>query len=110
MSQTTVTQKEVYPFLFTYDDVMAGGNAENRALYFQKLDEREVVEVDEELFDYFLNVLPPVNMGERIGILGFHPNIRSDFGFAEGAENITYFFSRDGRHFAWQSGMMNPYA
>jgi hypothetical protein len=68
-----------------------------------KLDDGQKREINEEDYDYFLNVLPPVAFrftwnGERWG-----------FGFAEGAVHI-YAFKKDGdKFFAQKTNLMNPY-
>jgi hypothetical protein len=59
-------------------------------------------EVDEEMFDYWLGVLPPVFMNRYIDFLPGHEGHKMlvAFGFAEGADNITVFFrSPDGKKF-----------
>jgi hypothetical protein len=65
------------------------------------------VEVDEELFNYFLEVLPPIHMG-YIATVGNGPTESKDiyaaFGFAEGTERVTAFWcgsnTEKGRYFA----------
>jgi hypothetical protein len=86
-------------------------------------DTGECVEVDEELFNYFLEVLPPIHMGYRATVkcskLASRPEdhghiqIYADFGFAEGAELVTAFWSSkvDGtRYYAQLTTEMNPHA
>jgi hypothetical protein len=70
----------------------------------------EVVEVSEDFYDYHLDVLPPVSMGKVVEIPQ-RGKVRTDFGFAEGADYIVYFWRRteeDGRkgYRAWQSKQM----
>jgi hypothetical protein len=67
------------------------------------------LEVDAELFDWFLEVLPPVHMGYRASVAGGE-QVRALFGFAEGAELVTTFWKQDGRYFAQLTTEMNPYA
>ena len=64
------------------------------------------IEVTEEIFDYFLEVLPPVFMG-RIVTLPNGTRQYASFGFAEGAENIRAFWSKGGRFFCCQLETMN---
>ena len=74
----------------------------------------EQFEVDEEMFFYWLEVLPPIFMGEAITYLPGHEGhtMRCDFGFAEGAEPITVFW-RDlpnKKYFGQRTEKINPYA
>ena len=67
------------------------------------LDSGKIVQVDQEVFDYFLEVLPPKSMGRRV----WTPEgpVVTAFGFAEGTEAIRYFWRNgDGNYFAWCSG------
>lgn len=54
----------------------------------------EAIEISEDVFDYFLEVLPPVYMGARriVGNGAGRRERRVSFGFAEGAEPITAFW------------------
>ena len=67
----------------------------------------EIVEIDEEFYWYFLEVLPPVFMNKRIDGKFY------DFGFAEGCENIRLFWRECGedkyRYYCKQSNIVNPY-
>jgi hypothetical protein len=47
--------------------------------------------VDEELYMYFLEVLPPAFMYRTV-TLNTGREIRAEFGFAEGAEQVTAFW------------------
>lgn len=51
-------------------------------------------EIDEEMFFYWLEVLPPQFMDQEINYLPGHEGhkMRVDFGFAEGSEPITVFW------------------
>ena len=52
----------------------------------------ETFECDDEMYSYWLEVLPPIHMGKLVQL----PNgetVNADFGFAEGAEEITVFWS-----------------
>lgn len=69
--------------MFTYEnDLPAFVSARDRG---------ERCEVDEEMYWYFLEVLPPQFMGEVVTLCD-GDSIRADFGFAEGAERITAFW------------------
>ena len=62
------------------------------------------VEVSEDLWFYFLEVLPPVHMGywarRSNGPGAGWTEFKASFGFAEGAELVTAFWREDGRYFA----------
>lgn len=63
-------------------------------------------ECDEEMFFYWLEVLPPVLWGGNVTL----PNgqrVRASFGFAEGAEPITAFWKDKGRYFGCRTNLMN---
>ena len=77
------------------------------------LDSGRVVEVNEEVFDYFLEVLPPKSMGKLVEVPGW-ATVRTSYGFAEGWEPIKYFWTikdkdrRAGeRYYAWKSQEVN---
>ena len=55
----------------------------------------EVFRLDQETYDYWLEVLPPVYMFKDQTVKG--DKIRCTFGFAEGAEQITDFWNDRGR-------------
>ena len=72
-------------------------------------DAGEMAEVDEELFDYFLEVLPPVHMLYTAHIGADNHIQRASFGFAEGYERVTAFWRKDGRFFAQLTNEWNRY-
>ena len=61
----------------------------------------EVFEVDEEVWFYWLEVLPPIYMHNNRAIDGV--DRKCSFGFAEGAEQITDFWREGGRYFGKRS-------
>lgn len=65
----------------------------------------KVVHIDESIFDYFLEVLPPIYMSRR-GATGRHVS----FGFAEGAEEVVDFWKINGQYMCQRSDTINPYA
>lgn len=69
--------------------------------YERKLAANEVIEIDWELWDYYLNVLPPHFMNRHVTFLPGMEGIplRVDFGFCEGADLITCFWRESGRYF-----------
>ena len=95
---TQIKELQVAPLVFTMDTIVAFCAARETG---------NRVEVDRELFDYFLEVLPPIHMGYwvelRNGKGDYYPRWAS-FGFAEGAERVTAFWSgsvtEKGRYFA----------
>ena len=65
----------------------------------------QTFEIDEEMFFYWLEVLPPVYMAKIQEIDG--EQVPCSFGFAEGREYVTDFWRKDGRFFGKQSTRMN---
>lgn len=75
-----------------------------------KLQAGDRVEIDVEMFDYWLEVLPPIYMGRAVK-LPDGETVRASFGFAEGSERITAFWRvRDNgatRYFAQRTDEIN---
>ena len=68
----------------------------------------ETIEVTEDVYWYFLEVLPPVHMGYR-ATLNDGTIQRACFGFAEGWEPVTAFWENPrGRFFCQRTKEMNP--
>lgn len=69
----------------------------------------EAVEVDEEFYWYFLEVLPPIFMNKYVDEI----KRRVDFGFAEGYDRVRAFWKEGSgdktRYFCKRLNMMNPY-
>ena len=69
------------------------------------------IEIDEEMYFYWLEVLPPIFMNERIPWPDPQHPMLYDFGFAEGTEPITMFYSSgsngDKRYFCRRSNIIN---
>lgn len=74
--------------------------------FLTRRDAGERVAVDQELADYFLDVLPPVYMG-RVVTLTDGTQVRAAFGFAEGAERITAFWRQGGKWYAQHTTEIN---
>lgn len=72
----------------------------------------EEVEINEEMYDYWLGVLPPVMGPQDLPFPDPKHPMKYDFGFAEGRERITLFYSNlvRSRFFCRRSPYMNPYA
>jgi hypothetical protein len=64
----------------------------------------DVVEVDEEIYDWFLGVLPPAAYGALP--LNDGGTVEAEFGFAEGWELIVAFWHRDGRAYCQQTARL----
>ena len=73
--------------------------------FINAMQSRETFEVDEEMFYYWLEVLPPVYMGEFQQIDG--DEVKCSFGFAEGRDYVTDFWSCGGRYFGKLSNRIN---
>lgn len=79
---------------------------ENWAETLEGLDSGKAVEVSPEVFDYFLEVLPPVFMNKKVKLLD-GTEVQADFGFAEGSEEVKAFWKSGGKYYAGQTGMLN---
>ena len=68
----------------------------------------DILEVDRDIFDYFLEVLPPIFMNKTINGQWY------SFGFAEGAESVIGFWQEGTddaeRYFCRDLHMKNPHA
>jgi hypothetical protein len=71
------------------------------------MDSKAVRECDEEVFDYFLEVLPPVFMNKKFKFTD-GLEVRASFGFAEGYEPITVFWREGKKYFLRRSNVINP--
>lgn len=75
--------------------------------FIKAMNSSEVVEMDEEMWMYWLEVLPPIYMNRRVEVAG---KPRRAFGFAEGTDFITAFW-REGefpvRFFCCRTAEMN---
>ena len=97
-------QEHMTDELFSETIYTKGG--EDWAEFLKAMRSGKVVRITESVFDYFLEVLPPIYMNRR-GATGR----RVSFGFAEGAENIVDFWSEESKWFYCQcSNTINPLA
>lgn len=87
-----------------YEDAAPGAWDE----FIQVMRSGEQFECDEDMFFYWLEVLPPRFM-HKDATFADGSKIRASFGFAEGAELITAFWKRDGRFFGRLTNMMNHF-
>jgi hypothetical protein len=85
---------------------------ENIKAFCAARDAGEKVEVNEEMFYYFLEVLPPVHMHYN-ATLPDGQTVHATYGFAEGWERVTAFWGgkgeMEGKFFAQKTKEMNPY-
>jgi hypothetical protein len=104
--QTTETTNAA-PQVFTMDTIRE---------FCEARDTGRMVEVDEELWEYFLEVLPPVHMGYLATVRNATGDgwlqIQASFGFAEGYELVTALWrgrgEQRGRFFCQRTKEMNP--
>lgn len=68
----------------------------------------EVFECDEEMFYYWLEVLPPVYMGRRVELPSGRI-VKASFGFAEGREQVVAFWQEGERYFGCRTNLINPH-
>lgn len=80
---------EIHPPIHKYDDC----TQEEWETFLSLRDKGERLEIDESMFDYWLEVIPPVAMN-----FPFQERTIS-FSFAEGDEPRTFFWREDGRIF-----------
>ncbi len=66
----------------------------------------EVIEIDAEMYDYWLGVLPPVQMGGTLLMPPTGQPREVAFGFAEGWERIVGFWHEDFRRFYCQQSIV----
>jgi hypothetical protein len=94
--------------LHKYEDKTAG----TWDAFIKAMHSGEEVEIDEEMYYYWLEVLPPVFMGRTLGFPDPQHPMRYDFGFAEGAEPITVFWRNPDRtrFFCRRTAILNPVA
>lgn len=96
---STATQP-TNPTVYTYDNDFSAFVAVKRS--------GEIIEIDEEMFDYWLNVLPPKGMRVEVVIKGVPRRV--SFLQAEGFEECTAYWREGARFFAQHTDIMNPYA
>ena len=73
--------------------------------FIEAFNSGRTLEIDQEMFMYWLEVLPPIYMHEVIEIEGVRKFC--DFGFAEGLEPIKDFWKVGNRFFCKKSERMN---
>ena len=89
--------------------------------FLRVMDAGEVAEIDSEMFDYWLEVLPPTGAnreqnGESMRMAGMGGQWtrkdgtvqRFSFAFAEGLEPMTVFWQKGERYFAQRTNIINP--
>jgi len=93
-----MTQQEQ---IYTYEDDFKD--------FISAKDKGELCRIDEEMWYYFLEVLPPIYMGERQDVVidGVTFSRYCSFGFAEGYEEITDFWKDGACYYCKKSNRMN---
>lgn len=82
----------------------AGGDAWSE--FIAAMHSGQVAEIDEAMYYYWLEVLPPAWMG-RMATLPDGRQVRANFGFAEGRERIVAFWEDGERFFCCQTMEVN---
>lgn len=80
---------------------------ENWKEMLEAMDSGKQVEVGEDVFDYFLEVLPPVFMFKKFTFKDGQ-TVKASYGFAEGCEPIRVFWSEGGKSYCRKSEVLNP--
>lgn len=78
----------------------------NGAAYLAAMNSGDPFETDEESYDYWLGVLPPAYMHRTVQL----PNgetVRAHFGFVEGEDYITAFWTVGGRFFGCRTNQVS---
>ena len=86
--------------VFRYEDWQGGDGA-----FLQAMHSGEPFECDDEMYYYWLEVLPPRYLKNPVTL----PNgsqVRCNFGFAEGEELITAFWQDGERYFGCRTNIM----
>lgn len=96
---------------YTYDQETPGAWAS----FIEAMHSGEEIEIDDEIYYYFLEVLPPVFMNRTLPFPDPKHPMRYDFGLAEGAEKIVAFWRTGSqetgfRYYCRQTPFMNPAA
>jgi len=73
--------------------------------YINRSPKNQPVRITEEVFDYFLGVLPPVSMGKTIKLNGRIQ--KTSFEFAEGWEKTTAFWQVGEKFYAQKTNRTN---
>jgi len=79
---------------------------ENWAVSIAAMHSGECIQIDAAFYYYFLEVLPPVYMDRTVELPGFGKR-RVHFGFAEGAEQVTAFWSESKNFYCQRTKEMN---
>lgn len=87
-------------------------DSETWQAFLQAMHSGDEIEIDEAMFQYWLDLLPPVFMNRMLPYPDPQHPMRYDFGFAEGREPITLFYSNPDktRFFCRRSPYLNPFA
>ena len=88
--------------VYRYDDPAPGAWKE----FIAAMHSGQVFECDDEMWYYWLEVLPPVYMGRTV-LLPDGSSVPAAFGFAEGIEHITAFWRMGGRFYGCRTDQMH---
>lgn len=80
------------------------GDPDGWDAFIAEMHSGRVFECDEEMYYYWLEVLPPAWMNRSIST---PVGPRRTFGFAEGEEKVVAFWTQAGRYFGWQTDVIN---
>ncbi len=89
------------------------GTPEEWREFVKAMHSGEKIEIDSNIYYYFLEVLPPIFMNDWVTFVpGFEGHkMYVDFGFAEGYEKIVLFWHNPQQQFfCQQSNKINPHA
>jgi hypothetical protein len=82
-------------------------NRDEWEAFIEAMNSGEQFECDEAMYDYWLGVLPPVDMRVTHTFEDGQTIYCADFAFAEGCEPITLFWSKGGRYYGRQTSLVN---
>jgi hypothetical protein len=90
--------------MYTFDQKTSGKWAE----FIMAMRSGNKIEIDKEIYYYFLEVLPPIFMNRELPFPDPKHPMRYGFGFAEGAEEIKVFWREGEKYFCQKTPFMNP--
>lgn len=94
-------QQTTEALIYRYEDWHGGGP------FVEAMRSGTPVRIDEEVYWYWLEALPPIYMG-REATLPDGRKVRAAFGFAEGREHVVAFWKEGGGYWCCRTDEMNP--
>jgi hypothetical protein len=76
------------------------------AAFWEEIWKGKVCRIDQHLFDYYLDILPPAFMGRTVKMIDGTER-RCAFGFVEGADRITGFWQSGGSYYAQHTALVS---